>query len=97
VGRLAAAGRMALTNYLATTLIATTLFYGYGAGLYARLGRAELYWIVAGICLAILLCSKPWLDRFAYGPMEWLWRALTRWTLPRFSRNSPIATYSHQR
>jgi uncharacterized protein len=87
VASLAAAGRMALTNYLATTLILTTLFYGYGFGLYARFGRAELYWIVVAVWLAILLWSKPWLSRFTYGPMEWLWRALTRWSLPPLRRN----------
>ncbi|WP_156677861.1 DUF418 domain-containing protein [Sphingomonas profundi] len=80
-GRLAAAGRMALSNYLGSTLIATTLFYGYGFGLYARLERAELYCVVAAIWLIILAWSQPWLDRFAYGPAEWLWRALTRRTL----------------
>lgn len=79
VARLAAAGRMALSNYLGTTLVATTLFYGYGFGLYGALDRAELYMAVVAIWALILLWSKPWLDLFAYGPMEWLWRSLVRW------------------
>jgi uncharacterized protein len=76
--RVAAAGRMAFSNYLGTTLICTTLFYGYGFGLYGKLTRAELYLVVAAICVAMLLWSQPWLARFHYGPMEWLWRSLAR-------------------
>ena len=79
VTRLSASGRMALSNYIGTTLIATTLFYGYGFGLYGQLSRAELYAVVLIIWGAILLCSRPWLDRFAYGPLEWGWRSLVRW------------------
>ncbi len=82
VARLVAAGRMALSNYLGTTLIATTLFYGYGFGLYGSLGRANLYGIVIAIWIMILLWSKPWLDRFAYGPLEWLWRGLSQGKFP---------------
>jgi len=84
--RLAAAGRMALSNYLGSTIVATTIFYGYGLGLFGMLGRADLYIVVAGIWAAILLWSKPWLDRFAYGPFEWLWRSLARGALQPFSR-----------
>ncbi|MGU3390521.1 DUF418 domain-containing protein [Sphingomonas sp. M1A8_2b] len=76
--RIAAAGRMAFTNYLGTSLICTTLFYGYGAGLFGHLPRATLYAIVVLICIAMLAWSKPWLDRFRYGPLEWLWRSLAR-------------------
>jgi uncharacterized protein len=76
--RIAAAGRMAFSNYLGTTLVCTTLFYGYGLGLYGHLTRAELYWVVAGICLLMRRWSKPWLARFHYGPMEWLWRSFAR-------------------
>ncbi|TPG22612.1 DUF418 domain-containing protein [Sphingomonas koreensis] len=76
--RIAAAGRMAFSNYLGTTLICTTLFYGYGFGLYGRLSRADLYLVVAGVWAIMLLWSKPWLARFRYGPLEWLWRSLAR-------------------
>jgi uncharacterized protein len=77
-GRLEAAGRMAFTNYLATSLICTTLFYGYGLGWYGYLSRAALYLVVLAIWLVILLWSRPWLQRFRYGPFEWLWRSLAR-------------------
>ncbi|TVV76138.1 DUF418 domain-containing protein [Sphingomonas solaris] len=84
IARLAAAGRMALSNYIATSLVATTLFYGYGAGLYGRLDRAELYLVVAAIWAMMLLWSPAWLTRFAYGPLEWVWRATSRGVRPRF-------------
>jgi uncharacterized protein len=77
--RIEAAGRMALSNYLGTSLVATTLFYGTGFGLFASPSRAQLYAVVLLIWLLILLWSKPWLDRFHYGPAEWLWRSLTKW------------------
>jgi len=86
--RLAAAGRMALTNYIGSTLIATTLFYGYGFGLFGTLARAELYGVVALIWAVMLLASKPWLDRFAYGPFEWLWRSLARGAPQTFRRET---------
>jgi uncharacterized protein len=76
--RIGAAGRMAFSNYLGTSLICSTLFYGYGGGLYGQLSRAELYIVVAAIWALMLLWSKPWLEHFRYGPFEWLWRSLAR-------------------
>lgn len=76
--RVAAVGRMAFSNYLGTTIICTTLFYGYGFGLYGQLSRASLYGVVVLIWLAMLVWSAPWLARFRYGPFEWLWRSLAR-------------------
>ncbi len=75
--RLAAVGRMALTNYLMHSVIAAFLFYGFGLGLYGHLDPRELYVVVGFICLFQLLISKPWLDRYRFGPAEWLWRSLT--------------------
>ena len=78
VDRIAATGRAAFTNYLGTSLVMTTLFYGYGAGLYGTMGRAEAWIPVVVMWALMLLWSKPWLDRYRYGPFEWLWRSLSR-------------------
>jgi uncharacterized protein len=92
VDRIAAAGRAAFTNYLGTSILMTTLFYGYGFGLFGELSRAELWLVVAAMWLLMLLWSKPWLDRFQYGPFEWLWRSLSRWSLqPMRRRPEPVA------
>lgn len=77
--RLAATGRMAFTNYLTTSIVMTTIFYGYGLGLFGSVGRTALYLFCFGMWAAMLLWSKPWLERFQYGPLEWLWRSLSRW------------------
>ncbi len=78
VDRIAAAGRAAFTNYLGTTIVMTTLFYGYGFGLFGTMGRAELWIPMIAMWGLMLLWSKPWLDRYRYGPFEWLWRSLSR-------------------
>ena len=87
---LAPAGKMALTNYLMQSLIASTVFYGYGFGFWNQWGRAELALFVMAVFIAQVILSHLWLRHFRYGPMEWLWRALTYWTLPslRVSRIS---------
>jgi uncharacterized protein len=76
--RLAAVGRMALSNYVGTSLVMTTLFYGYGLGLYGNLGRAALVLPVLVGWALMLLWSPLWLARFRYGPLEWVWRSLAR-------------------
>jgi uncharacterized protein len=84
--RVAATGRMAFTNYLTTSLVMTTLFYGYGFGQFGQVNRAALWLPVLGMWAAMLLWSKPWLDRYRYGPLEWLWRSLSRGNLQPMRR-----------
>lgn len=76
---LAATGQMALTNYIAQTLICMTLFFGFGFGLFNQLERHQLFYIVAAIWALELAWSPIWLKHFRYGPLEWLWRSLTYW------------------
>jgi uncharacterized protein len=78
VGRIAAAGRAAFTNYLGSSILMTTLFYGYGAGLYGSMSRIELWVVVIAMWALMLVWSKPWLEQFNHGPLEWLWRSLSR-------------------
>ncbi len=75
--RLAATGRMALTNYLMQTVICTTIFYGHGLGLYGYVERTGQLYIVLGIWLLQLVWSPLWLRYFRFGPAEWIWRSAT--------------------
>lgn len=77
----AAAGQMALTNYLAQSVICLLVFTGAGLGWFGELQRYQLYFVVAAIWLVELAWSPLWLANFRFGPMEWLWRSLTRWQL----------------
>ena len=86
---LAAVGRTALTNYLMHSVIALFLFTGAGFGLVARLGRFELLWIVIAIWIFQLWASDWWMQRYLYGPLEWLWRLLTYGRRPPFRRQHP--------
>jgi uncharacterized protein len=79
--RLAAVGRMALSNYLFDSILCTTLFYGYGFGLFGQINRIGLAAIVLMIWIFQLLVSPIWLKYFRFGPAEWLWRSLTYWRL----------------
>jgi uncharacterized protein len=75
--RFAAAGRMAFSNYLGTSIIMMFVFHGWALGLFGYLGRVELFAVVVLTWIAMLAWSKAWLARFRYGPLEWLWRCLT--------------------
>jgi uncharacterized protein len=91
VDRIAAAGRTAFTNYLGTSLVMTTLFYGYGLGWFGTFSRVELWPVVIAMWALMLLWSKPWLDHYRYGPFEWLWRTLARGTLQPMRREPAAA------
>jgi uncharacterized protein len=89
---LVAMGRMALTNYLLQSLVLGFLFYGYGLGLFGRVGSA------AAACLGLVLyaiqvqVSRLWLDRFRFGPVEWLWRSLAYGRRPPMRKTrSPLS------
>ncbi|MNM62633.1 hypothetical protein D3C81_739710 [compost metagenome] len=85
---LAPAGRMALSNYLGQSLVCTLVFYGYGLGWFEQMGRAwQLLFAVSLFAVQVLL-SHYWLKYFRFGPMEWLWRAMTYLQLPPLRRHS---------
>ncbi|NYD90575.1 DUF418 domain-containing protein [Sphingomonas melonis] len=78
----AAAGRTALTLYVAQTLIVSWLIFSpYGLGLYGRMGWAAMM-ALALVVDAVLLCAAVlWVRRFRIAPVEWAWRSMVegRW------------------
>lgn len=74
---LAAAGRMALSNYILQSIIGIVLFHDMGFGLWNELARHELYYVVFGQWVVMIAFSVWWLGQFRFGPLEWVWRTLT--------------------
>ncbi|WP_254864203.1 DUF418 domain-containing protein [Halovivax gelatinilyticus] len=74
---LAAVGRTAFSNYILQTVLATSIFYGHGLGLFGHVTRVEALGIVVVIWAIQIPLSVLWLHYFRYGPIEWLWRVLT--------------------
>ena len=70
-------GRMALTNYLTHSIVCVTLSYGFGLGLWGRIGATQAWGIAVLIVLLQIPVSRWWLSSHRYGPMEWVWRRLT--------------------
>lgn len=70
-------GRMALTHYLGQTVLGIALFYGIGLGIGPRYGLIGT--LIAAIAIFALqtAASRWWLQRYRFGPAEWLWRSLT--------------------
>ena len=77
--QLEAAGRMAFSNYLATSLVLTALCSGWGLGLFGQFGPAQRWTLVLLVWALMLSGSQPWLARYRQGPLEWAWRSLTEW------------------
>lgn len=90
VAVLAPAGRMALSNYVLQSLLCALLFHAYGLRLIGSvppLGAVALTLLIFG---AQLLLSRWWMNRHVYGPLEWLLRALTLWSVPRWRKSAPV-------
>ena len=83
---LAPAGRMALTNYLVQSIVCTLVFYGYGLGFFEHLPRMWQVPFALGLYTVQVLYSHWWLQRFRFGPAEWLWRSITYWKLQPMRR-----------
>lgn len=71
------AGRMALTNYIAQSIICGLIFYDYGLGFYNQYARVELLPMVGIIWMFQLTLSWLWMQKFSQGPLEAAWRKLT--------------------
>ena len=91
LGTLAPAGRMTLTLYIGQSLVFVPLYYGFGFGLWDDLTQAQAL-ILGIVTFALqLIGARQWFVHFRYGPLEWLWRALTYTTTNVPFRCEPAA------
>jgi uncharacterized protein len=74
---LAKVGRMALTNYILQSVIGTLIFYSYGLGFYGSSNPTTGLILTVMIYLGQIRFSAWWLERYQYGPLEWIWRTLS--------------------
>jgi uncharacterized protein len=72
-------GQMAFTNYLMQSFLCGLFFYGIGFGMFGKLERYQIYYVVASVWVIEIIWSHIWLKYFQFGPLEWLWRSLTYW------------------
>lgn len=77
VRSIAAAGRMALTNYLMQSIVVAALAQHWGLGWFGDVSRVQMFWIVLAVYGFQLIASPIWLSRFGMGPLEYLWRCGT--------------------
>ena len=84
-------GRLALSNYLTQTIVATTLMYWYGLGWFNELSRPRRMLLVVGVYVVQIMVSLLWIRVFRFGPFEWLWRSLT------YMRPQPLLRANHDR
>ena len=87
---LAAVGRMALTVYVGQSVVYTTLYYGYGLGLFGRLWPVHILPLAAVIFAAEVVICGWWIKRFRFGPLEWVWRTLTYMKLQPMRRTEGL-------
>ncbi len=76
---LAGLGRLSLSNYLAQSIICTTIFYSYGLGLFGQLGSMFGLLLAVGLYTAQLFISYLYLKKWRRGPVEWLMGKWVYW------------------
>ena len=79
-------GRMALTNYILQAVVGTFLMFGWGLGYLGQLRTIYLFLIAILLITLQTLFSKYWLQKFKYGPLEWLWRSGTYLKIQSFRK-----------
>jgi uncharacterized protein len=89
--RLAAVGQMALTNYISQSFICMFIFFGIGFSLYGSVDRLTQIGVVLAIWLLQVAWSKPWMEKFRFGPLEWIWRSLTYGNPVPMKRSQPTS------
>ncbi len=79
-------GRIAFTNYLSQT--ALILLTGKVLHVFNQITYIQSLFVCLAIYVIQLVFSTIWLHFFKFGPLEWIWRALTYLQLPEMRKRS---------
>jgi uncharacterized protein len=81
-----AVGKLAISNYLFQSIVATLIFYNYGFGLYSKISVGTGTLLAITIFLVQAYISTKWVQNYQYGPVEWIWRAVSYWKIPNWKK-----------
>lgn len=70
-------GQSALSNYLLQSLVFGLLMFNYGFGFAGKFNVSEIFCIAVALFILQAYLSVLWMNKFRFGPAEWLWRSLT--------------------
>lgn len=90
INALAPVGRMALSNYVLQSVLMGLVFFGYGLGYFGELGPFQTLLVALAIFATQIPISAWWLNRHTYGPLEWLLRAFTNFTIPAWRKQGSL-------
>lgn len=77
IARALAAGGSSLSIYLGQLILLTTIFSGYGFGLWDQVDRLTATVLALAVTAGLILALSIWRTRFALGPFEWSLRQIT--------------------
>jgi len=72
-----AAGGSSLSIYLGQSIVLSTIFSGYGLGLWDAVDRATAVVIAFAVTVVLIAALAIWRSRFRLGPFEWVLRSIT--------------------
>ena len=90
-----AMGKLALTNYILQSVIGVLLFTGLGLGYFGVLGRVQLVILAIIVCCLLAILSMLWIKYFYYGPLEWVWRSLSKFRIVRLRKSISQCVSEH--
>ena len=85
-GIIQSVGRMALSNYILQSVIGVGVFTGLGFGYFGEFNRMQLLLLAVIVCIGIAVFSTFWMKNFYYGPLEWLWRSVSKFQKIKFRK-----------
>lgn len=70
-------GKMSMSNYIMQSIIGSTIYCGFGFGMYKYTGATYCLLIGIGMTIILGIFSSWWMKHHKQGPLETIWHKLT--------------------